>query len=335
MADNTNGPGNKLGEIAASATESYVERAILRVVKHLVDSRPITAMIRDLSPETVELIYHGVPGMVGTAIGLIPDSAFRSPTAANYVRSFVNEAAKGVADAVKVKKDQGGAATADDKINAVEAAAKAVSQKKLVLAVGLVHLPNCVNLGGLKPFQKQDVSYEDAIDQQLKAAACCFKGIEAELKKQAAPPPPPAKKANPSPFDVIGGMSPEQQKQFHDWIEGLAPEQRKRAIDALHELDSAEEFTGFMAMDPQIRLEMLALLENRNARFAVRRFLGIVGGLVKSGFDRAVAALKAGWSKYLEFDRGLQPLVDEQLRRFKEPPKKRSWFHWLRMFLPV
>ncbi len=334
MANDNKGPGHKLGEVAASATESYIERAILRVVKHLVDSRPVEAMIRDLSPETVELIYHGVPGVIGTAIGLVPDSAFRSHTAAEYVRPYVNEAAKGVADAIKEKKDKGGA-TADDKNKAVDAAAKTVGEKKLVLAVGLVHLPNCIQLAQLKPFQRQDVSYADALDQQLKAAACCFKGIEAELKKQAAPPAAPAKKANPSPFDVIGGMSPEQQKQFHDWIEGLTAEQRKRAVDALHELDSAEEFVGFMSMDPAMRLEMLSLLENRNARFAVRRFLGIVGGLAKNGLDRAVAILKAGWSKYLEFDRGLQPLVDEQLRRCKEPRKPRGWFHWLRMFLPV
>jgi len=321
---------------AASVAEPYIERLIIKLVHHFADSRPVTAMLRDLSPDTAQLIYSALPGAVGLAISRIPNSAFKTPERAHFVRSMINEASKNIGEVVLQK--AGAAPTPEEGAKAVDDAFKKVEEQKLVLdALGLVHLPDCVRLGQLKPFQRKNVSFKAAIDQGLKAAPCCFPGIEAELKKQAAPPSKKERRKNPSALDIIGGMSSQDRAAFMAWLKTLTREQRGLAIEGLRWLDSDEEFVGFMAMEPQMRLEMLPLLqeriiEGRKVRDAVKKFLGLVGALVKAGFGKAADAAKLCWRKYWEFDAGLAAAVEAEIKRFKTPRPKPKW---LRMFLPI
>jgi hypothetical protein len=331
MTDNEKKPRTGLGETVGTVAEPYLERMIIKTIRHIADSRPVEAMIRDMSHSTADVIYQALPGAIGLAISSVPDVAFKSPAAAVYIRSLINEAGKTIGDVIHEKKLKGEKATDTEKDAAAEAAIKAVDEKKVVFAIGAIHLPGCVHLTSLKPYQRQEMALKDAVEQQLKAAPCCFEGIDTELKKQAAPPKKTVKK-NPSPFDVVGVMDEAGRRSFNDWLKGLTEEQRKRACDALHELDSADEFAGFMAMDSDIRLELLSLLENRNARHAVKKYLGIAGSLVKNGFDKAVVKAKELWGQYKRFNESLQPLVDEQLRQFKSPRPKPRWW---KMFLPV
>ncbi|MFA6604043.1 MAG: hypothetical protein WCT10_04380 [Patescibacteria group bacterium] len=321
-----------VGETIGTVAESYIERLIIKIVHMFADSRPVEALIRDLSPDAIETIYQVVPGVVGFAIGKVPDSAFKSPARAAYVRSLVNEAGKAIGDVVKEKKEKGEAATVEDKEKAVEAATGKVNAKKLILATGLAHQPTCVNLHDLKAEQKREISFKDVIDQKLRVAPCCFETIDAELQKPAAAPAPKKLRPNASPFDILGTLSPERLKEFTSWIDTLTVGERKRAVDALHELDSEEEFIGFMAMDPQVRLELLPLLENRNARHLIGKFFAFVGALVKSGCPKAAGIVKAGWRKYTEFDQSLEPLVAAQLQRIKTPRPQPKWW---KMFLPI
>jgi len=92
--------------------------------------------------------------------------------------------------------------------------------------------------------------------------------------------------------------------------------------DRLHELDSYEEFVGFMELSPEMRIQMMPLLENRHARHSIKRYLGIIGAYTKAGLTELKKHLKNGWTVYKAWDAGYAPKVEEAKRRLAEPRSK-------------
>ncbi len=324
MAENKNKPDrfDKIGE----TLEPEMENIVTSIVDMLSTSGPVSRMLTTMSPALAQALGRFGPTAVAFAASHIPLNTFGPAGITELAKRLIIESAKHFGNIMK----KGGVT---DKAQAATEAVKLAIETELVLdALGHVHLPDCLKLTQLKPFQKQAIKLSQAIGQNVPAAPCCFEAIDAKLKKPAEEAKKPQKQGPQSPFDILGAMKPEELQMFNEWLRTMSPEERRRVVECLHELDSREEFIGFMAMDPQIRLEMLPLLENRNAKFALKDYLGALGSAVRDGFHHGVEALKKIWSKYQEFNSSLQPRVDEQLARFKQPRSKPAWW---KMFLPV
>lgn len=335
MADNTDRQSaHRTAETAYNVAESYVERFITYIVGRVTDMRAIEALIKDLSPLTATLIYEGLPGAVGLAVSQLPDVMFKSPESAQFVRSMVNEAAKNIADKVREKRAKGGGeVTAAEKEKAVDDAFKTVSDRELVVdPLNHLHQPTCVSLRHFEQKNLLKIKFEDALRQKLPGSPCCFERIGNQFAAPpAAPPATPTPKKNLSFFEVYGGASEGDRKRFDDWLNSLPAAERPRAVELLEELDSQAEFDGFMSLTPERRLEMLPLLAERHGKFALRKFLGILGTLARAGFDHAHAAALNAWNGYRAFDARLQPAVDREWRQFTAPRKRNPWW---RMFFP-
>ena len=142
---------------------------------------------------------------------------------------------------------------------------------------------------------------------------------------------------NLSPLDIIGAADEDLRRKFMEWLEGLSTDDRTMVMDRLHELDSYEEFVGFMELSPEMRIQMMPLLENRHARHSIKRYLGIVGEIAKSGLKTLSKHLSHGWAAFKEWDAGFAPKVEEAKRALKEPrskSKRKVKWTW-RMFLPL
>ena len=323
MADNKHNKKTGVGasETVSNVLEGRAERLLTRFMKHFADWPSVQRLIHGLSPTTVAALNE-LPELVGYLVGKIPDEAFVIPAVAPLCRSLMIEAAKNVGDIIETQRQGGGEANEPAAIK--EGAAKA-EQLQLALALGCVHMPDCVQLGALKPYQMQKVGLSSAIEQGLKASPCCFERIDLMLKKPAAPPPAPKKlRPGASVFDIIGRMPPEKQKAFVSMLTNLTPEQRQRLIAAIQKsLDSEEEFVGLTsdAISNDLRFELLPLLENR----------GIL--------QEITAAIKRLGIDYEKFDAGLAQEVKKQQERYDQPrrrdPEPRGFLRsLLEMFLP-
>lgn len=313
-------------DVLGETLEPELENIVTSIVDMAANSRPVSRMIATMSPGIAQILGRFGPTAVAFAASHIPLNTFGPAGITELAKRLIIESAKHFGNILKKGE------VADKAQAAAEAVKQAIETELTLDALGHVHLPDCVKLTQLKPFQKQGIKLSQAISQNVPAAPCCFTAIDAHLKKPATEAKKPEKRGNLSPFDILGAMDPEELKKFNRWLKKLSAEDRCRVVEDLHELDSHDEFVGFMAMDPKIRLEMLPLLENRNAKFALKDYLSAIGAAVRGGFDKGVEALKLVWTKYQAFNSSLQPLVDEQWEQLKKPRRKPSWW---KMFLPV
>ncbi len=313
-------------DVIGETLEPEMENLVTELVDKIVKTRPVSRMVETMSPLLAQTLGRLGPTAVAFVTSHIPLHTFGPPGITELVKRLIIESAKHFGNILKKGE------IADKTQAATEAVKRAVETELVLDALGHVHLPDCLKLTQLKPFQKQAIKLSQAIGQNVPAAPCCFEAIDAKLKKPAEEPKKPQKQGNLSPFDIIGAMGPEELAKFNEWLRTMDVEGRRRVVECLHELDSREEFVGFMAMDPQIRLEMLPLLENRNAKFALKDYLGAVGGALSGGFHHGVEALRKIWSAYQAYNSSLQPRVDEEWERFKRPRAKPAWW---KMFLPV
>jgi hypothetical protein len=326
--------------------QGLVERRVRAIVDHLADWRPIKAIIHDLDPETIELIYDGLPAAVGFMTPNLPDTMFKSTVAAHFVRDIVNEASKAIADVLKQKKD----ATVDELDAAVGAAMKRVEERLVTIdQLGHYHMDGCAKVIGLssprrggrndQPVQSRNqLTFKQALDQKLLPATCCYTRVmdeKATCDKESAKPKAAKPGQKLSPLDVIGSADPELRKRFMDWLQNLEDEKRIRAMEALHELDSIEEFVGFMELPPEMRFAMIPLLENRHGKHTIKRWLGLIGSAISAGFKDLARELKEwddGFAAQAAQARAARTVPVEQ--RIKEKQKKRHVKWNFRMFLP-
>jgi hypothetical protein len=313
----------------------------------VLDVKPINEALKYLSPG-VRQMASLLPMGAGYAFAKLPMSLFPNPTVADFFEDVVVEMARHIDRKIK-------AAGSVDKVSpqeyadALHAGAQAAMEKKYVVdPMGFLHRNDCVKLQAFRrpqqqprtdrngqplpppPSQLLEVTLQTALDQKLQGAPCCFKGIEADIKKAESPK---AEKKARSPMEVIGGSGdPDLQAKFNAWFKGLNAAERTRVLGLLKHLDSIEEFKGLMALDPEIRDEMLTLLENTNASFTVSRFLGLAAGVLKSGATDVAALARKAWTDIKKFDESLAPTVEKLEKDLKKPLRRRPWWH---MFLPI
>jgi hypothetical protein len=334
-----------------SALDEAVKPILQNITGGLLDMvlsfKPIEAALTDLSPN-VRAAASILPVAAGYAVAKLPAKYFPNATVAHLFQDIVVEAARHVDKKIKEK---GGIdnVTAGEYEQAAKDGMKAALEKKYVVdPLGHVHMPNCVsyrNVFGRQHQQRRnnknqpqpepqpmanEVTLKDILDQKLHAAPCCFANIEAQVSKP--PEPPKARKPFRSPLEVIGAGDPELKGKFNAWYKSLTDDERKRVVVLLKHLDSVEEFMGLMAVDADIREEMLTLAENSHASIQLGHFLGILGGAVKNGASEVARVVAGSWNAYKAFDESLAPKVAELEQRLKQPRKRASWW---RMFLPV
>ena len=231
-------------DVLGETLEPELENMVTSIVDMIAKSRSVSRMLVTMSPLLAQTLGRFGPTAVAFAASHIPLNTFGPAGITELAKRLIIESAKHFGNILKkgevVDKDQAAAAAVQQAIDA-----------ELTLdALGLVHLPECIKLTQLKPFQKQNIKLAQAISQNVSAAPCCFEAIDTKLKKPAAEPHKPAKQGNLSAFDILGVMDPEELKKFNQWLRKLDAEERRRVVECLHELDSRDEFTGFMAMDP-------------------------------------------------------------------------------------
>lgn len=336
------GGGSALDE----ALRPVVSSALSGLLDWVIDVKPINEALKHLSP-SVRQMSSLLPMAAGYGFAKLPMSLFKNDTVAHFFEDTVVEMARHIDRKIK-------AVGSVDKVTPEEYAAAieqgltvAMERKYVVDPMGFLHRADCVKLQAFRrPFQQrndrngqpvppppsqlQEVTLQTALDQKLQGSPCCFHGIQADLKKAEAPK---SEKKSRSPMEVIGGSGdPDLQAKFNAWFKGLSVAERTRVLGLLKHLDSIEEFKGLMALDPEIRDEMLTLLENTNTSFTVSRFLGLVAGTVKSGATNVATLARRAWEDYKKFDASLGPTVDKLKADLKKPLRRRPWWH---MFLPV
>lgn len=344
---NQNGPDRVGGASALDeALRPAVSNALSGFLDWVLDVKPINEALKYLSPSFRQMSSM-LPMAAGYGFAKLPMSLFPNPTVAHFFQDVVVEMARHLDRKIKSAGSVDGVSKEEYSAALHEGAKVALEKKYVVDPVGHLHRADCVRLGAFRrpqqqrtdrngqplpppPSQLQEVSIETAISQKLQASPCCFQGIQADVKKAEAPK---AEKKARSPMEVIGGSDdPELKKAFNDWFKSLSGDERKRVMELLKHLDSIEEFKGLMALDPEIRDEMLTLLENTNASFTVSKFLGLVGAALKSGAQNLAVVAKKAWEDYKEFDKSLEPLVQELKANLKKPARRRPFWH---MFLPI
>ena len=328
------------------ALRPAVSSALSGVLDWVIDVKPINEALKYLSPSFRQMASL-LPMATGYGFAKLPMSLFPNATVAHFFQDVVVEMARHIDRKIK-------AAGGVDKVSPEEYAAaahagatEALARKYVVDPMGHLHRNDCVKLQAFRrpqqqqrtdrngqplpppPSQLQEISIEGAIAQKLLVSPCCFEGVLADIKKAEAPK---AEKKSRSPMEVIGGSDdPELKKAFNEWFKGLSGDERKRVTELLKHLDSIEEFKGLMALDPEIRDEMLTLLENTNTSYKVSQFLGLVEAALKSGASNVTEAAKKAWEGYKSFDKSLEPTVRKLEADLKKPLRRRPWWH---MFLP-
>jgi len=312
----------------------YADRLASTLVGYVTDVPAVKRAIVKMDPRIIAGIHHVLPGVGGLLIGkLLPTSIFRNEQSAAIVKNFLLHVVKKVADAF----EQGTDIDSEEFANALEDEVRA--EKLVCDPLRFVHLPTCANLRtafGKK--QLTEVGLLEAVDQGLTPAPCCLAGIKEKLEK---PPAPVAaakpKRAPRSAFDVLGMLNDEQKKEFDEWLRALEPDDLRSAMAGLAELDSIEEAVGFLALDPELRLEMLPLLENRSLSSSVKEGLRFLGDAAKTGYDGASQALNGVWqyatTKAAQFDATLAPTADSFERfeqRLRQPLQPAPAGRWVR-----
>lgn len=328
------------------ALRPVVQNFVAGMLDMFADHRGVDAMLRELSP-TVRAATKFLPMGAGYLMAKLPAAYFKSPEVAHFVQDIVVEASRHIDKIVQAKgsPDQ---VTPTELNDALKKGYEAAAQKKYVVdPTRTFHAPSCVNLSHFRrqPFQKKgdqqppppqnnlaEVTFKEAMEQDLKPCLHCLKRIQADLKPAEAPK---ADKKPRSPLDILGSFKDEElRKQFAVWYKGLTTEQRAEANQGLQELDSEAEFMGFMALDPALRMEAIGLLKTRNASHAVGNFLNILGSAIKAGSKETLEVLKKAWAGYKKFDDSLAPLVVKLQADLKKPRDEKSGWDWLKMFLP-
>jgi hypothetical protein len=248
------------------------------------------------------------------------------------VRDACNEAGKAIANVLKAKKD----ATEGDLIAAVDAAVDAVEQKLLIIdSLGHYHMNNCAKAkafgGGARRGKGQqgpsrnEITFKEAVEQDLLPATCCYTRVMEEKAKmeceEKAKPGAKAAGRKFSPLDIVGGADPKQRRAFLRWLKSLSEEERVKAMEALQELDSHEEFVGFMSLPPNMRMSMIGLLENRHGKFALKRWLSLLGAAVNAGFTNLANSIKASYEAFLDWDKQFEARA-QAVRAAREVPVK-------------
>jgi hypothetical protein len=325
------------------------------------NSRILRTIIGRLSPLTLAAIKHAGPVVVSGAIGvLLPDSLFASPQRAATVKNVLVRFVTKIADAFEA-----------DGFNqdTVDRALREVLDAYVIMHGGHYHDPKCTvvpeRLRNLyeeymrdnDPGRDRNRRYRELLRHlitlaqalETSKAACAHCGHRtnetAERQQQAAAAKP--RRAPRSALDVIGMLNEEQRSEFNEWLGGLGDDDLRSAMSGLAELDSVEEAVGFLALDPELRLVNLPLLENRSTASHVKATLGFLGGLVSDGYDVAADAVNTAWQdmtvkageawdaakvKAGEIDDGLQPAVTatgdylQQLQQPPPPPPQRTGF---------
>lgn len=320
----------------------YVQMFIAHAMRFFADHRAVDRLMRDLGP-VGKAGVGALPGAVALAVRKMPDSWFKNPELAHFIRDIIRDGARDLAEILKTK---GVGASAEDIEKTVSGAEQAAMDRMLVVdPMGHVHVDTCARLSVFRrpvnqnqrnqnqqqpqpsPANLPEIKLKDAIAQGLKASPCCTVLVQEAIDKSASAP---KSRKNLSPLEVVGSIKDEElKKSFKDWLNGLTKQKRIRALDALRELDSVEEFYGFMAMEPAIRMEMLPLLENRNATHAVQKYLGIMGSFIKNGWHLAA-------DHYSKWNDSLAPEVERLMRRYHDedgnvkPYQKPGWVQSLK-----
>jgi hypothetical protein len=286
---------------------------------------------------------------VGYGIAKLPMSLFPNPTIAHFFSDVVVEMAREIDRKIKEAGSVDKVSHEDYAKAAHDGFAKAMEAKYVVDPMGFLHRADCVKLQAFRrpqhqqrndrnngqpptppPSQLQEITLQAAIAQKLQGSPCCFEGISADLKKAEAPK---AEKKLRSPMEVIGASGdPELQAKFNAWFKGLNAADRARTMELMKHLDSVDEFKALMAVDPEIREEMMTLLENTNSSFKIGQYLQVLGSALKSGKTKVVEAIKVMWKSYKKFDESLEPTVRKLEANLKKPLRRRPWWH---MFLPI
>jgi hypothetical protein len=328
------------------AMRPVVSSVLSSVLDGILDTKPFTEALRYLSP-SVRQISSLLPMGVGYGFAKLPVSLFPNPTIAHFAQDVVVEMARHLDRKIKAvgSVDK---MSEDDYAKALHEGAKVATEKKYAVdPMGHIHRSDCVKLGAFRrphqerrdrdgkpipppPSQLQEVTLETAVAQKLQVSPCCFEGVNADLKKAAEPK---TEKKPRSPMDVIGGSGdPELQKQFNDWFKSLTVAERERVTKLLRHLDSVDEFKGLMATDPEIRDEMLTLLENTNASYTVGKVLEAIGKASKTAGTEIIEAAKVAYREFKSWEASLAPTEARLEAKLKEPAKRRPWHHMFRVW---
>lgn len=287
----------------------YADRLASTLVGYVTDVPAVRRAILKLDPRVIAGIHHVLPGVGGLLIGkLLPNSIFRNEQGAAIVKNFLLHVVKKVADSFEAGED----IESEDFADRLEDDMRRLMVK--VDPLGQCHDPDCSRLAMAKFSRNQvkDIPILAAVDQALPMAPCCMASLE---KKVQAPAKSAAPKRRPrSALDVIGMLDDEQRAEFDEWLQALEPDDLRSAMAGLSELDSVEEAVGFLSLDPELRLEMLPLLENRSLSSSVKEGLRFLGDSAKTGFNGASQALNGAWqyatTKVGALDARLQPTAD-------------------------
>ncbi len=341
-ADEKVGGSSALDEALRPAVSS----ALSSMLDWVLDTKPINEALKYLSP-SVRQFSSLLPMGVGYGFAKLPISLFPNETVAHFFQDVVVEMARHLDRKIKANGSVD-KVSPEEYAGALHEGMKAATEKRYAVdPLGHVHRSDCVKLGAFRrphqerkdrdgrplpppPSQLQEVTLESAISQKLRVSPCCFEGVQADVKKADAPK---ADKKSRSPMEVIGGSGdPELQKQFNDWFKGLSRDERDRVTKLLRHLDSVDEFKGLMATDPEIRDEMLTLLENTNASYTVGKVLEAIGKAGKTVGTEIVEAAKVAYREFKAWEASLAPLERRLEARLNAPAKRRPWHHMFRVW---
>lgn len=253
-------------------------------IKFLADQPSVEALIRGLSP----LVKMGI---LGSPIALArilhnKEIKFLNKEWSDTLKRVLVGVCEEVAEVVTAK----GSASNEEIKQAFVKAETAVMESKLVLdPVGLVHMPACSAVGVLKGLKLQmtEITLKAAMAERKRACPTCLNLMQEEIGKAAAAPK--SEKKNRSPMEVIGSLKDEElKKKLRLMLNGLSVEDRTRTLEAFRELDSDEELLAILFMadgNPALMIDLLPLLENRDATYAVRKYLHSIGGILKNSWN--------------------------------------------------
>lgn len=332
--------------VADEMLRPVVSSALSSMLDWVVDSKPITAALQHLSP-SVRQFSSLLPIVVAGGFAKLPVSMFGNATYAHFFQDVVVEMARHLDRKIK-------AAGSVDKVSPEEYASalhdgmKAATEKKYAVdPLGHIHRSDCVKLGAFRrphqerrgkdgqiipspPSQLQEVTLESAMAQKLQVSPCCFEGVQSDVKKSGEPK---TEKRMRSPMEVIGGSGdPKLQEQFNAWFKGLNAAERERVLKLLRHLDSVDEFKGLMATDPEIRDEMLTLLENTNASYTVGKVLEALGKASKTAATEIVEAVKIACKEFKSWEASLAPTEARLEAKLKAPRKRRPWYDMFKVW---
>lgn len=313
------------GASAKDEVETAIANQIIgKLFWMLASSKPIQVAIADISPMT-KLMFEGLPTAAAYAVAKLPLKYFRSPELASAFKDIVMDASKTINEIVQ----NGGSPKAKQVEQAIDKAITDVMSKMVAVdPLGQFHRTECVRLDVFRkqhqpqrkgkdgqpipPPPLSEITLSEALKQKLCASPCCHEGIQAELAKDAAPAPG---KRGRSVFEIIGATKDEElRSRFFKFFTGLSPEDRALAVPGLAELDSEEELVGFMAMvaeRPEIAIESLPLLAERNSKNAVLSMFRSIGNVLKGGAESIGHRLEM-------FDQSFAPKVAELKKRRDE-----------------